>query len=205
MTMTGWQETPAGEAEITALDFETTGSVPGWPVEPWQIGLVALRGGRVVAASRTSRLLRIEAERPFNPHAPGRHAQARGALAAAPALADLWPELAADWLAGRPLAAHNVGTERTVLKRAAPLHALGPWLDTLALARHAYPALADHALDTLIPALGLVRRLEEVCPDGAPHDAGYDACACAVLLEHLLALPGWERVTLGALAAPGGR
>ncbi len=190
---------PACEAEITVLDFETTGTVPGWPVEPWQLGLVALRGGRVVAESRTCRLLRVDAERPFNPYAPGRHAQVRHALASAPALADLWPELSEVWLVGRPLAAHNVGTERTVLRRAAPLHPLGPWIDTLSLARRAYSELAGHALDALIPALGLAGRLAEVCPGGAAHDAGYDACACAVLLEHLLALPGWERVTLGAL------
>ncbi len=197
--MSEWQETPACEAAITALDFETTGSVPGWPVEPWQLGLVALRGGRVVSASRICRLLRVDAGRPFNPYAPGRHAQVRHALAAAPTLAELWPELSEVWLVGRPLAAHNVGTERTVLRRAAPLHPLGPWIDTLALARRAYSELAGYALDALIPALGLGGRLAEVCPGGAAHDAGYDACACAVLLEHLLALPGWERVTLGAL------
>ncbi len=195
-----WQDIPAGEAEITALDFETTGSVPGWPVEPWQIGLVRMRDGRVVPDSCESLLLRIDAGRPFNPHAPGRHASLREALAAAPPLTECWPELMAAWLAGRPLAVHNVGTERTVLRRAAPLHPVGPWIDTLALTRRAYPGLADYRLDAVIGLLGLEARLRAVSPQGGPHDAGYDACACAVLLEHLLALPGWERVTLGTLA-----
>jgi DNA polymerase III epsilon subunit-like protein len=195
-----WQDMPAVEAEITALDFETTGSVPGWPVEPWQLGLVRLRGGRVIAESRVSLLLRIDAGRPFNPHAPGRHAHLREALASAPALAEQWCTLIEAWLAGRPLAAHNVGTERTVLRRAAPLHPLGPWIDTLALTRRAYPGLPDYGLDAVIGGLGLEGRLREVSPQGQAHDAGHDACACAVLLEHLLALPRWERVTLGALA-----
>jgi DNA polymerase III epsilon subunit-like protein len=200
-----WQDMPAVEAEITALDFETTGSVPGWPVEPWQLGLVRLRGGRVIAESRASLLLRIDAGRPFNPHAPGRHAHLRDALACAPALAEHWRGLIEAWLAGRPLAAHNVGTERTVLRRTAPLHPLGPWIDTLALTRLAYPGLSDYGLDAVIGDLGLEGRLRTVSPQGEAHDAGHDACACAVLLEHLLALPRWERVTLGALAVPAGR
>ena len=200
-----WQDMPAVEAEITALDFETTGSVPGWPVEPWQLGLVRLRGGRVIAESRVSLLLRIDAGRPFNPHAPGRHAHLRDALACAPALAEHWRGLVETWLGGRPLAAHNVGTERTVLRRAAPLHPMGPWIDTLALTRLAYPGLPDHGLEAVIGTLGLEGRLRAVSPQGEAHDAGYDACSCAVLLEHLLALPRWERVTLGALTVTSRR
>jgi DNA polymerase III epsilon subunit-like protein len=200
-----WQDMPAVEAEISALDFETTGSVPGWPVEPWQIGLVRLRGGRVIAESRVSLLLHIDSGRPFNPHAPGRHARMREALACAAPLTEHWPALSEAWLTGRPLAAHNVGTERTVLRRAAPLHPLGPWIDTLTLTRLAYPGLSDYGLDAVIGGLGLESRLRAVSPQGEAHDAGHDACACAVLLEHLLALPRWERVTLGALAAPAGR
>ena len=40
--------TLAREAVFTVIDFETTGSVPGWPVEPWQIGMVRMRNGKVV-------------------------------------------------------------------------------------------------------------------------------------------------------------
>jgi len=198
--MHAWRDTPAREAGITVIDFETTGSVPGWPVEPWQVGLAALRGGRVDAASLLRRWLRIAPDRPFNPHAPGRHQQVRDVLAAAATFPEVWDEIAAERLLGRPLAAHNVGTERTLLRRAAPLHRLGPWIDTLALARRAYPGLADHSLDAVIEVLGLEARVRDVCPQGGPHDAGYDACACAVLLEHLLALPAWQGVTLAALA-----
>jgi DNA polymerase III epsilon subunit-like protein len=188
----------ARESIIVAVDFETTGAVPGWPVEPWQVGLVRLRGGRVAPGERAAHLLRIAPDRPFNPRAPGRHARLRDALAAAPDLARLWPDLA-PWLSGVPLAAHNAGTERAVLRRAAPLHRFGPWVDTLRLVRRTYPGLASAALEEVVAALGLGPRLAELSPGGAAHDALHDAFACAVLLEHFLALPGWEGVTVRAL------
>lgn len=189
----------AREAVITVLDFETTGAVRGWPVEPWQVGMVRVRGGRVVAEERREHLLRVAEDRPFNPRAPGRHARLRHELAQAPDLASLWPDLA-PWVAGVPLAAHNVGTERSVLQRAAPLHRLGPWIDTLRLVRQSYPQLASAALEDVVTALQLQPRLEALCTGRAPHDALYDALACALLLEHFLALPGWEAVTVRALA-----
>jgi hypothetical protein len=47
--------------------------------------------------------------------------------------------------------------------------------------------------------LGLLVSLQEACPGRAPHDARYDATACALLLTHFLSLPGWEQVTVQAL------
>lgn len=187
----------AADARLVALDFETTGSVRGFPVEPWQVGMVRMQAGRVGAESFES-LLRI-GDRPFNPHAPGRHAQLREQLAAAPTPGEQWPTWAS-WLVGAPIVVHNAGTERTLLRRLAPLHRLGPWIDTLALVRQAYPALASKALEEVVAALGLSSRVDELCPGRAAHDALYDAFACAVVLEHFLALPGWERVTVEALA-----
>ena len=189
----------AREAVITVVDFETTGSVRGWPVEPWQVGVVRRRGGRVAAAEQREALLRVASDRPFNPLAPGRHAVLRDRLALAPDLPSLWPKLA-PWLVGLPLAAHNIGTERGILARAAPLHGLGPWIDTLRLVRRAFPQVASAALDEVVPALGLQQRLDALCPGRAPHDALYDAVACGLVLEHLLALPGWDGVTIRALA-----
>ena len=190
--------TEARQACLTVVDFETTGSVAGYPVEPWQIGLVRMRDGRICADGGYESLLHV-GDRPFNPRAPGRHAQLRGELAAAPSLAERWPEVSV-WMAGVPLVAHNVGTERSVLTRAFPLHRLGPWIDTLALVRQAFPALASKALEDVVPALGLEARVRALCPGRAAHDALYDAFACAAVLEQLLALPGWERVTVEALA-----
>lgn len=187
----------ARETTFTVIDFETTGSVRGWPVETWQIGLATVAQGRL-AAPRFESLLRVADDRPFNPHAPGRHARLRPQLAGAPPLADLWPSLI-PWLVGRPLVAHNIGTERSLLRRAAPLHRLGPWVDTLRLVRHAYPTLASAALEDVVVTLGLLPELLATCPERAPHDALFDACACGLLLQHFLALPDWSAVSVAAL------
>jgi len=105
------------------------------------------------------------------------------------------------WLQDRPLAAHHAATERKFLEEAFPLHRLGPWVDTLELVRIAYPRHPTHRLEELVSVLGLGARVETLCPGLAPHDALYDAVACAAVLEHLLALPHWRGVTVDDLAA----
>jgi DNA polymerase III subunit epsilon len=188
----------ARDAILTVLDFESTGAVRGHPDDPWQVGMVEMRGGRVTGRHHES-YLRVAAGRPFNPYAPGRHAELRDVLAGAPAMPELWP-LWRPWIEGRPLAAHNIGTERKFLRRAAPMHELGPWIDTLRLARRVRPDLGDHSLATVAAALGIVERTRECCPGRDWHDALFDAFASALVLEHCLALPGWEDVSLEALA-----
>ena len=79
------------ESTLCVLDFESTGVVAGYPNEPWQIGLICLRDGVVDAASSWEQFMRIDATRPFNPHAPGRHAQLRDLLADAPIREKLLP------------------------------------------------------------------------------------------------------------------
>lgn len=187
------------QCDMVAIDFEGTGAVPGFPNEPWQVGMVLISRGEVMTARSCNRLLRIDADRPFNPHAPGLHHQLRGELATAPTLAELWPEMKEWWL-GHPLVAHNIGTERTFIHQAAPMHTFGPWIDTLTLSRHVYPQLASHSLEDLIDHLGLGDRVCRLCPGLLPHDAWFDAVACAVLLQHFLSLPGWEQVTVEGLA-----
>ena len=72
---------------------------------------------------------------------------------------------------------------------------------TLALARRAWPAAPSHALEDLVPALGLLPRLQALLPGREPHDALYDAVACALLLLHLLDQPGWGSLSPAELAA----
>jgi len=186
------------EAQFTVLDFECTGSVEGYPNEPWQVALVMVQGGHVQVAGRFSSLLRVGA-RPFNPYAPGRHALVRDQLAAAPRLLDLWVQMS-PWLLGRPLVAHHAAIERSLLGEAFPLHEFGPWIDTLELARIAYPGVVSHRLEDLTEAVGVGDRVRSLCPGLAPHDALYDATASAVVLEHLLDLPHWGGVRVEDLA-----
>lgn len=180
-----------------AIDFETTGLVPGYRNEPWQIGLAPICNGEVGVGLSDS-LLNV-GDRPFNKFAPGRHAQLRGKIAVAPTLNELWPRL---WprLVGTFLVAHNVGTERTMLASSAPLHVFGPWIDTLSLARAAWPGLGSYALEDLCALFRLDAAVSSRCPGRAPHDALYDAVACALLLLHLLKQPGWETLSAEELA-----
>ena len=142
--------------DFAAIDFETTGFTGDGSNDPWQLGIALVQGGEIVEAREfffgTS--LTPEAE---------------------PMMAQ-WD----DWyplLAGRRLVAHNIATERTILRKAAPLTRWGPWVDTLKLARARYPKLPGYALGDLCEMFGQVPQI-----DGRTwHDALYDAVACAKL------------------------
>ena len=190
----------ASQTDLVALDFETTGTADGFLNTPWQIGLVWMSQGKVVLERSFQSLLRVPEEQPFNPYAPGRWAQLRHELAEAPTITELWPQLQ-PLLLGQPLVAHHASTERTLLRQLFPFQEFGPWVDTLAIARLAFPKLPDYKLENLIPALGLEPRLQQRCPGLAPHDAYYDAVACATLLEAVLAAPGWNQARVDELAA----
>lgn len=188
----------AREANCTALDFETTGSVPGYRNEPWQIGIVELQRGAIVPDTTLESLLRV-GERPFNPHAPGRHGELRREIAAAPALTSLWSRLN-PLLVGRPLIAHNVSTEKRMLSDCFPLHRFGPWIDTLPLSRYAFPHLRSYSLQHIVESLNLTADLDRLCPNRTWHDALYDAAASACLLQYLISLPEWQTVTVETLS-----
>jgi DNA polymerase-3 subunit epsilon len=183
------------EITLTVLDFETTGSVPGFDTEPWQVGAVRLVNGRVDPEQTFESLIRVDMNRPFNAYAPGKHHKLRAEIAAADEVSKVWKKLEG-WVGGCPLAAHNVAVEKKFLRQMAPLHRFGPWIDTLALARQAWPKAPGRKLEDLIAGLRLEPRVRELCPRGEAHDALYDAFACAVLLEHLLVQPGWKQLAV---------
>ena len=186
------------DATFSAIDFETTGVVEGFGNEPWQIGIVRLRSGKVVCDEQLDQLLRVDADRPFNPMAPGQHHKLRGEIAKAETLPEIWPDLSREWFQV-PLIAHNASVERNVLQQAAPMHEVGQWIDTLKLARLAYPSEPSHKLEDLSNRLGIAEQVQKLCPGKEAHDALYDAVACGLLLQHLLTLPGWETATVYAL------
>ena len=75
------------------------------------------------------------------------------------------------------------------------MHSFDPWIDTLKLAREAWPGLASYALESLVETLQLKERIEMLVPDRSAHDALYDAVAAAVLLERLCN-DGWGNISL---------
>jgi DNA polymerase-3 subunit epsilon len=182
------------ELVMTAIDFEGTGSVKGYADEPWQVGLIQIRSGAVSVSHQYEHLLYV-GDRPFNRYAPGRHAEVRSDLRQSPRLPDLWQELR-PFLVGIPLVAHNAATEKRYLSNAFPLHAPKIWIDTLKLARLAYPSLSSYKLEDVLQAFSLQSQVDAIVSGRQPHDALYDAVGCAVFLSHLLQQPGWHDATL---------
>ena len=186
-----------GEVEIVAIDFETTGSVKCQENIPWQLGCARIRNGRVLEGETLSIYLKVPREHHFNPYTPGRWAEMRDVLAERSCIVEEWPRLE-PWLTGHLLAAHNVPVERSMLSRYFPLHQFGPWIDTLRIARRAFPSLPCKSLSELLDAFSLAERVRVLCPSLAPHDACYDAVGCACLLEYFMSLPGWKEAELDA-------
>ena len=82
------------------------------------------------------------------------------------------------------------------------MHQVGPWIDSLKLARAAYPELSSHKLEDLIHALNLDKKLKEIFNNEEHwHDAYFDTVACAILLEHLLKLDCFTGMSIEALSS----
>ena len=173
-------DTPVRDAAWAALDFESAGAAPGRSDEPVQVGMAVWRGGE------PGELFRSFIHSPVRVTRAARAVHGIGdeQLAAAPAMAALWPEFKVR-LSGAVVVAHGAGTERRFL-RAFPLHGFGPWIDTLNLARALWPELEDHALGTVVVACGLEAEVRRLCPEFDWHDALFDAVASLVFLRHVV-------------------
>lgn len=146
--------------DFVALDFETTGYEAGCTNDPWQLGIAVVKGGEIVETREWFFGTALTPD-----HEP---------------MMAQW-ETFAPYLEGVPLVAHNIATERTILRRVAPLTAWGPWTDTLKLAKARYRALPSYALGALCELFGLAPEIE----GRTWHDALYDAIACARLAQFL--------------------
>ncbi len=187
------------EAHLLAVDFESTGTVSGYPDVPWQIGMVPIREGRIMYQQASEMLIHVSADRPFNPCAPGSWRTVRDELDVAPSLPDLLPVLR-DRMIGYPLVAHNAATEKKFLRKAWPLQRPGPWVDTLKLSRLAFPGLKSYELESVIQNVGLKNEVEKNIPGRSAHDALYDAVACAILFCFIMEQPGWKTIAISELS-----
>ena len=167
---------------FAAVDFESAGAARGRTDVPVQLGLATWShaGGHdrpFVSFLRTDQAITWQAHKV--------HGIRPADLTGAPSLVELWPEVKTR-LAGAAVVAHGQGTERRFL-RAFPGHGFGPWIDTLLLARAAWPDRPDHSLGNLCAAFSLTAEIALLVPDRAWHDALFDAVASLVLLRHLIA------------------
>jgi DNA polymerase-3 subunit epsilon len=190
------------------IDFEGT-TPTGAPAEPIEIGAVHLRfnGTRLVETHRFEALMRPPAHAPVT--ALGAHQNGiTAAMVARQPTADIVLAGYDATLTAPPYVtvAHHAPTEAGILTRyatACPTLAAAPMIDTLRLARHAYPQLPSHTLDTLLTHV-------KIPIPASRHRALPDAAATAELLQRLLTdgsrTHRWSRLSqlqqLAGLATP---
>ncbi len=167
--------------QFAVIDFESAGADRGRTDVPVQIAITLWAPGEGLGESLCSFL---STNRKITWSARKTHGITDEDLAGAPSLLSLWPEIRR-FLADRVVVAHGHGTEKRFL-RAFPGHSFGPWIDTLHLARAAWPELPSFALGDLCEQFDLVSSLDQLHPGRRWHDALYDASASALLLDHLI-------------------
>ena len=181
-SMAGSRQMPTiRQCRFTAIDFESAGAARGMTDTPVQIGLA---GWSPETGHGDAFVSYLHTDQPVQWSARKVHGIGPEQLAGAPTLFSLWPDLRGR-LAGAVVVAHGKGTEKRFL-RAFPGHGFGPWVDTLLLARAAWPDHPDHSLGTLCDACGLTERIRTAIPGKSWHDALFDAAASLFLLEHLV-------------------
>jgi len=169
------------QLRFTAIDFESAGAARGMTDSPVQIGLATWS---LAAGHGDPFVSYLHTDQPIHWSAKKVHGIGTSDLADAPSLLALWPELKRR-LAGAAVVAHGKGTEKRFL-RAFPGHGFGPWVDTLLVARAAWPELPDHSLGALCEARGLSATVRKLVGGRDWHDALFDAVASLVLLAHVI-------------------
>ena len=170
------------QTTFAAVDFESAGAAKGKTDVPVQIGMGmwSLQNGH-----HAPFVSFIRADRPITWAAQKVHGITTDDLAQAPAFMMLWPKIKATLGGNHIVVAHGYGTEKRYL-RAFPAHGFGPWIDTLLLARAAWPDLPSHSLGDICEHFKLTEKVTNLVPEKTWHDALYDAIASLVLLEYLI-------------------
>lgn len=190
--------TPVSACRFCAIDFESAGAARGSTDTPVQIGLATSLPADT--GCDDTFVSHLKTDQPIQWSAQRVHGISPADLADAPALMMLWPEIKRR-MQGAAVVAHGKGTEKRFL-RAFPGHGFGPWLDTLLLARAAWPELPDHSLGPLCDALGLTAAIRDAVPDKSWHDALFDAVASLVLLKHLIDVLALQDAPVAHLTHP---
>ncbi len=174
---------------FAAIDFESAGEAPGQTDAPVQAGMACMKGPEMMVDTFFRSYL--NPRRSVTWAARRVHGITTEQLHCAPEMSALWPEFR-NRLAGRVVVAHSAGTEKRFL-RLFPVHGFGPWVDTLTLARRAWPGLPDYSLEALAEALGFSLELDALCPRLKFHDALYDAVASLLVLRTFVHAAGlWD-------------
>ena len=187
------------KSKLCVIDFETTGTVDGYPNEPWQVGVVQINEGIIDSSSLWEHYIYIDPNRPFNPYAPGRYVQIKEVLVNSSNKYEVFNKLK-NKLSPDAFVAHNCSTEKKMLKSMAPFQFFGPWIDTLKISKEAWPNLGGYSLKELVVHLNLQNRINYFIKDKTFHDALYDAVATATIIEKIIK-DGWGELTLSEVTS----
>jgi DNA polymerase III subunit epsilon len=174
-------DTPIRQVRFAGIDFESAGAARGRTDVPVQIGLA---DWSVTEGHRDAFVSYLSSTSPITWSAKKVHGIRDEDLIGAPSLLELWP-VVKKHLGSAVVVAHGKGTEKRFL-RTFPGHGFGPWVDTLLLARAAWPEQPDHSLSTLCLSRNLDPRIRELAPKGSWHDALFDTIASLALLENII-------------------
>lgn len=185
------------DSTFAAIDFESAGTSRGQTDVPIQVGIALWSPPSGFGESLCSFL---HTDRPVTWAAQRVHGITTADLADAPSLLSLWPELK-HLLGGHVVVAHGHGTEKRFL-RTFPGHPFGPWIDTLLLARAAWPAAKSHSLGALCDSLRLTTEIRKRVPNRNWHDALFDSVASLALLGKIVHDRDWAQKPLDLLISP---
>lgn len=190
-------DVPIRGIRFAGIDFESAGASRGRTDVPVQIGLAWWSCSEGHQAHYVSFLA---SDAPITWSARKVHGITDEDVVGAPRLLELWPTVKR-YLGQSVVVAHGKGTEKRFL-RAFPGHGFGPWVDTLLLARSAWPELKDHSLSAICDSRGLSDRIAGMIEDKTWHDALFDTVASLVVLEDIVQEFGLSDLPLSHLTHP---
>jgi DNA polymerase III subunit epsilon len=200
VTMTG-NRAPWQRASLAALDLEGTGAQDRDDEAILEIAVIPLADGHPELSQAYCTLInpqRSVSRRPWI--SPGLTTEA---LASAPVIADVEPELARR-LSGVIIAGHNIGVDWRLLRRRCPSVRPVGLLDTLRLARLAHPGEKGNSLARLLDRHQLTQQGTQLASGSQQHRALWDATGAALLLRALVTTCYPAGASLGELLAAAG-
>jgi DNA polymerase III epsilon subunit-like protein len=173
-----WQQT-----RLVALDLEGTGAQDRDDEAILEIAVVPLTGGQPDMPNAYCTLVNPGRPVPGRPWiSPGLSSHT---LADAPAIEVIEPELARR-LDGAFIVGHNVSVDWRLLHRRCPSVRPRALIDTLRLARHAYPGEKGNNLAKLLDRHQLTATVTGLATGSQPHRALWDTTGTALLLGALV-------------------
>lgn len=166
---------------VVVVDLEGTGSVGGETEAIVQIAFVPLTHTLKPQAGAAFATY-VNPGRPITPRPWLPHQITDATVAGAPALADITSRIR-ELVDGAVLIGHGVRSDWRLLSASIPGLAPVGFADTLVLAER-LTGKGGNTLTERVVAAGLGPAVDASTPGAAPHDARWDAFACALLLGH---------------------